>query len=182
MSGTLVTSIRRYRGSPAWRIYTNEKVATGKGDRAFLQRTFQKLMMNFTWWVNRKDRFGNNLFEGGFLGLDNIGVFDRSSPLPSGGCLEQADGTAWMALYCLNMLEMALELAKAEPEFEDIAHKFYEHFIQIASAMDRMGLNDDELYDEEDGFYYDLLRLPDGFASRLKVRSWLAFCRLVPAW
>ena len=159
------------QGLAAWRIYTNERVATGNGDTAFLQRTFQKLMMNFTWWVNRKDRLDNNLFEGGFLGLDNIGVFDRSSPLPSGGSLEQADGTAWMALYCLSMLEMALELAKAEPEFEDIAYKFYEHFIQIASAMDRMGLNDDELYDEGDGFYYDLLRLPDGFTSRLKVRS-----------
>jgi hypothetical protein len=155
----------------AWRVYTNERVATGHADRAFLQRMFQKLMMNFTWWVNRKDALGNNVFEGGFLGLDNIGVFDRSSAIPSGGVLEQADGTSWMALYCLSMLEIALELAKEEPEYEDIAYKFYEHFVQIGAAMDRLGVNVDELYDEEDGFYYDLLRLPSGFASRLKVRS-----------
>jgi len=134
---------------------------------------FQKQMLNFTWWVNRKDALGNNVFEGGFLGLDNIGVFDRSSAIPNGGILEQADGTAWMALYCLNMLEMALELSKEEPEYEEIAYKFYEHFIQIAAAMDRMGINEDELYDEEDGFYYDLLRLPSGHGSRLKVRSLL---------
>jgi len=130
-------------------------------------------MLNFTWWVNRKDALGNNVFQGGFLGLDNIGVFDRSSAIPDGGILEQADGTAWMALYCLNMLEMALELSKEEPEYEEIGYKFYEHFIQIASAMDRMGINEDELYDEEDGFYYDLLRLPSGRSSRLKVRSLL---------
>ena len=115
----------------------------------------------------------DNVFEGGFLGLDNIGVFDRNSPLPDGGILEQADGTAWMALYCLNMLEMALELSKQEQEYEEIAYKFYEHFIEIASAMDRMGINEDELYDEEDGFYYDLLRLPGGHYRRLKVRSLL---------
>src|SRR5215471_6352591 len=155
----------------AWRMYCNEQAATGKGDRPFLARIFQKLLLNFTWWVNRKDALGNNVFEGGFLGLDNIGVFDRSSAIPDGGILEQADGTAWMALYCLNMLEMALELSKEDAEYEEIAYKFYEHFIQIASAMDRMGLNEDELYDEEDGFYYDVLRLPDGNASRLKLRS-----------
>jgi hypothetical protein len=155
----------------AWRIYCNEQAATGKGDRAFLQRIFQKLLLNFTWWVNRKDALGNNIFEGGFLGLDNIGVFDRSSAIPDGGILEQADGTAWMAMYCLNMLEMALELSKEDPEYEEIGYKFYEHFIQIASAMDRMGVNEDELYDEEDGFYYDLLRLPNGHANRLKLRS-----------
>ena len=159
------------QGLAAWRIYCNEEIATGKGDRSFLQRMFQKLMLNFTWWVNRKDALGNNIFEGGFLGLDNIGVFDRSSAIPDGGLLEQADGTAWMALYCLNMLEMALELSKEEPEYEEIGYKFYEHFIQIASAMDRMGANQDELYDEDDGFYYDLLRLPGGEASRLKLRS-----------
>jgi hypothetical protein len=159
------------QGFAAWRIYCNEKASTGKGDRQFLQRMFQKLMLNFTWWVNRKDALGNNVFEGGFLGLDNIGVFDRSSAIPDGGLLEQADGTAWMALYCLNMLEMALELSKEEPDLEEIAYKFYEHFIQIASAMDRIGLNEDELYDEEDGFYYDVLRLPDDRASRLKLRS-----------
>jgi hypothetical protein len=134
---------------------------------------FQKQMLNFTWWVNRKDALGNNVFEGGFLGLDNIGVFDRSSTIPGGGILEQADGTAWMALYCLNMLEMALELSKDEPEYEELGYKFYEHFIQIASAMDRMGVNEDELYDEADGFYYDVLRLPGGHSSRLKVRSLL---------
>jgi hypothetical protein len=155
----------------AWRIYCNEQVATGKGDRPFLARIFQKLLLNFTWWVNRKDALGNNVFEGGFLGLDNIGVFDRSSAIPDGGILEQADGTSWMAMYCLNMLEMALELSREDPEYEEIAYKFYEHFLQIASAMDRMGINEDELYDEEDGFYYDLLRLPSGHAHRLKLRS-----------
>ena len=155
----------------AWRIYVNEKVATGRGDRAFLQRVFQKLLLNFTWWVNRKDTLGNNVFEGGFLGLDNIGVFDRSATIPSGGVLEQADGTAWMALYCLNMLEIALELAQEEAEYEEIAYKFYAHFIDIAAAMDRMGVNQDELYDEEDGFYYDLIRFPNGSASRLKLRT-----------
>jgi hypothetical protein len=161
------------QGLAAWRIYCNEKAATGKGDRPFLQRMFQKQMLNFTWWVNRKDALGNNVFEGGFLGLDNIGVFDRSSAIPGGAILEQADGTAWMALYCLTMLEMALELSKGEPEYEELAYKFYEHFIQIASAMDRMGINEDELYDEADGFYYDVLRLPGGHCSRLKVRSLL---------
>jgi hypothetical protein len=155
----------------AWRIYVNEKVGTGNGDRQFLSRIFQKLLLNFTWWVNRKDGEGNNIFEGGFLGLDNIGVFDRSATIPSGGLLEQADGTAWMALYCLNMLEIALELSQEEHEYEEIAYKFYEHFIQIAAAMDRMGHNQDELYDEDDGFYYDLLRFPNGYATRLKVRS-----------
>ncbi|HEY3615825.1 MAG TPA: glucosidase [Candidatus Sulfotelmatobacter sp.] len=159
------------QGFAAWRIYCNEKAASGKGDRQFLERTFQKQLLNFTWWVNRKDALGNNVFEGGFLGLDNIGVFDRSSTLPNGGILEQADGTAWMAMYCLSMLEMALELSKDDPDYEEIGYKFYEHFIQIASAMDRMGINEDELYDEEDGFYYDLLRLPNGHSTRIKVRS-----------
>jgi len=161
------------QGLAAWRIYCNEVAATGRGDRSFLERIFQKQMLNFTWWVNRKDALGNNVFEGGFLGLDNIGVFDRSSAIPDGGILEQADGTAWMALYCLNMLEMALELSKEEPEYEELGYKFYEHFIQIASAMDRIGENEDELYDETDGFYYDVLRLPSGHSSRLKVRSLL---------
>ena len=161
------------QGLAAWRIYCNEVAATGRGDRSFLERIFQKQMLNFTWWVNRKDALGNNVFEGGFLGLDNIGVFDRSSTIPGGGILEQADGTAWMALYCLNMLEMALELSKEESEYEELGYKFYEHFIQIASAMDRIGINEDELYDESDGFYYDVLRLPNGHSSRLKVRSLL---------
>ena len=136
-----------------------------------LRIAYQKLLMNFTWWVNRKDRNGRNVFEGGFLGLDNIGVFDRSSPLPTGGYLEQADGTAWMALYCQNMLQMSLELALHSPGYEDLAIKFYEHFIWIASAMDRVGEHQDEMWDEEDGFFYDVLRLPDGTATRLKVRS-----------
>ena len=153
------------QGLAAWRLYCNEKAATGVGDRRFLERVFQKQLLNFTWWVNRKDNLGNNVFEGGFLGLDNIGVFDRSSAIPDGGILEQADGTAWMAMYCLGMLEMALELSKEDPEYDEIGYKFYEHFLQIASAMDRMGVN------EEDGFYYDLLRLPDGQSTRMKVRS-----------
>ena len=140
-------------------------------DVEFLKRTFHKLLLNFTWWVNRKDRSGRNVFEGGFLGLDNIGVFDRSRPLPTGGYLEQADGTAWMALFSQNMMEIALELAERDPTYEDIALKFIEHFFWIAAAMDRVGDNKDELWDEQDGFYYDLLRFPDGDACRLKVRS-----------
>ena len=135
----------------------------------FLKSAFNKLLLNFTWWVNRKDRFGKNVFEGGFLGLDNIGVFDRSAPLPTGGNLEQADGTAWMALFSQNMLEIAVELAAHDPSYEEMVFKFVEHFYFIAAAMNRPG--DDGMWDEEDGFYYDLLRLPDGSAQRLKVRS-----------
>ena len=127
--------------------------------------------MNFTWWVNRKDELGNNVFEGGFLGLDNIVVFDRSAPLPTGGTLEQADGTSWMARFCLDMLTIALELALDNPVYEELACKFFEHFIYIASAMDRIGVHNDELWDEEDGFFYDVLRLPRGEATRVKVRS-----------
>ena len=140
-----------------------------KGDLEFLKRSFAKLMLNFSWWVNRKDRFGKNLFEGGFLGLDNIGVFDRSAPLPTGGYLEQADGTAWMALFCQNMAEIAVELAAHDPFYEDMAIKFVEHFLWIAHAMNQVGT--EGMWDEEDGFYYDVLRLPDGSATRLKVRS-----------
>jgi hypothetical protein len=140
-------------------------------DFAFLQSAFQKLLLNFTWWVNRKDPGGRNVFEGGFLGLDNIGVFDRSSPLPTGGYLEQADGTAWMALFSQNMLEMALELGAQDAGYEDMAVKFLEHFLWIAAAMDRIGDNQDELWDETDGFFYDILFFPDGSATRLKVRS-----------
>jgi len=154
-----------------WQIYVIEKYFRGKGDRAFLESMFHKLLMNFTWWVNRKDAFGNNVFEGGFLGLDNIGVFDRSAPLPTGGTLEQADGTSWMAMFCLDMLTIALELALDNPVYEELACKFYEHFIYIAGAMDRIGLNNDELWDEEDGFYYDVLQFPRGDATRIKVRS-----------
>ena len=149
--------------------YRLEKARTGKSDLAWLERSFQKLLLNFTWWVNRKDRLGKNVFEGGFLGLDNISVFDRSAPLPTGGHLEQADGTAWMALFSQNMLELAVELAAADPTYEDMVLKFSEHFCYIASAMNRPG--GDSMWDEEDGFYYDLLRLPDGTAQRLKVRS-----------
>ncbi len=152
-------------------IYYLEKERQGKGDITFLKLAFQKLLLNFTWWVNRKDPSGKNVFEGGFLGLDNIGVFDRSAPLPTGGFLEQADGTAWMALFSQNMLELALELAEHDPMYEDMALKFIEHFMWIASAMDRIGDNQDEMWDERDGFFYDLLRLPDGSAQRLKVRS-----------
>jgi Glycosyl hydrolase family 63 C-terminal domain len=154
-----------------WRVYKIEQKMYGRSDRQFLERVFQKLLLNFTWWVNRKDIGGNNVFEGGFLGLDNIGVFDRSAPLPTGGHLEQSDGTSWMAMYCLNLLTIALELAIENPVYEDIATKFFEHFIYIAAAMDRMGNNNDELWDDADGFFYDVLQSPDGSATRLKIRS-----------
>jgi hypothetical protein len=146
----------------------------GEGDRSdleYLKSAFQKLLLNFTWWVNRKDPGGRNVFEGGFLGLDNIGVFDRSAPLPTGGYLEQADGTAWMALFSQNMLELATEIAQHDPTYHDMVLKFLQHFLWIAAAMDRIGNNQDELWDEEDGFFYDVLRLPNGSAQRLKVRS-----------
>ena len=137
----------------------------------FLKSAFQKLLMNFTWWVNRKDDHGNNIFEGGFLGLDNIGVFDRSSPLPTGGFMEQADGTAWMAFYSQTMLELALELCKYDDSYEGMAIKFAEHFLLIAGSIDRPGVNEDELWDEEEGFFFDLLRMPNGSTTRIKLRS-----------
>jgi len=143
----------------------------GREDIKFLERSFQGLMLNFNWWVNRKDPQGRNVFAGGFLGLDNIGVFDRSAPLPTGGTLEQADGTAWMAFYCQCMIEMALVLADHDPQYEEHAFRFLQHFLWIAYAMDRIGEHHDEMWDEQDGFYYDVLRLPDGSATRLKVRS-----------
>ncbi len=143
----------------------------GRADMRFLERAFQGLMLNFNWWVNRKDPSGRNVFAGGFLGLDNIGVFDRSADLPTGGSLEQADGTAWMAFYCQCMLEMALILCEYDRMYEEIAFKFVQHFMWISYAMDRIGEHHDEMWDEEDGFYYDLLRLPNGEATRLKVRS-----------
>jgi hypothetical protein len=149
--------------------YRIEKARRGEGDLDWLESSFQKLLLNFTWWVNRKDRFGRNAFEGGFLGLDNIGVFDRSSPLPTGGYLEQADGTAWMALFCQNMLEIAVQLALERPSYLPMVRKFIEHFLWIASSMMRAG--DAGMWDEEDGFFYDVLRLPDGWSQRLKVRS-----------
>jgi hypothetical protein len=150
--------------------YRLEKAQKGKGDVEWLERCFHKLLLNFTWWVNRKDRFGNNVFEGGFLGLDNIGVFDRSAPLPTGGHLEQADGTAWMALFCQNMLEICGELALERPAYGDMALKFVEHYFWIAASMINAG-GEVGMWDEEDGFFYDVLRLPSGNATRLKVRS-----------
>lgn len=158
--------------------YRLEKAQKGVGDIEWLKSCFQKLLLNFTWWVNQKDRNGNNVFEGGFLGLDNIGVFDRSAPLPTGGYLEQADGTAWMALFCQNMLEIAAELALTDADYADMTLKFVEHFFWIASSMAKLG-DDTGMWDEEDGFFYDVLRLPDGRAERLKVRSMvglLPFC------
>ena len=150
-------------------LFRMEQLQRGHGDVEFLKRVFGKLLGNFTWWVNRKDRLGKNVFDGGFLGLDNIGVFDRSAPLPTGGYLEQADGTAWMALFCQNMLEIGVQIASEDPSYEDLAAKFVDHFLWIAKAMNHVG--DDGMWDEEDGFYYDVLRLPDGRAGRLKVRS-----------
>ena len=150
--------------------YRLEESRRGQGDLEWLERSFHKLMLNFTWWVNRKDRSGSNVFEGGFLGLDNIGVFNRSSPLPTGGYLEQADGTAWMALFCQNMLEIASTLAMEKPAYTDMCLKFIEHYLWIASSMIHAG-DDVGMWDEEDGFFYDVLRLPDGRAERLKVRS-----------
>jgi hypothetical protein len=150
-------------------LYRREQAQRGEGDLDFLKRSFGKLLANFTWWVNRKDRFGKNVFEGGFLGLDNIGAFDRSKPLPTGGHIEQADGTAWMAFFSQNMLELAVEIAAHDSSFEGIAAKFIDHVLWIGHAISKMG--PDGLWDEEDGFYYDVLRLPDGTATRLKVRS-----------
>jgi len=150
-------------------LHFTEQSMHGETDVDFLKTTFNKLLLNFTWWINRKDRFGKNVFEGGFLGLDNIGVFDRSAPLPTGGHLEQADGMAWMALFSQNMLELAGELSAHDPSYEGLVIKFIEHFYYIASAMNAPG--EDGMWDEDDGFYYDLLRMPDGSATRLKVRS-----------
>jgi hypothetical protein len=155
----------------AWRVYKVEKKRRGKGDRRFLERIFQKLLLNFTWWVNRKDADGRNVFQGGFLGLDNIGVFDRSAPLPTGGYIEQSDATSWMGMYCLNMLAIALELARENPAYEDVASKFFEHFVYICRAMNDIGGEGIELWDAKDGFYYDVLHLPEGHAFPLKVRS-----------
>jgi len=156
-----------------------EQANGGKLDLDFLKSAFHKLLLNFTWWVNRKDRFGKNVFEGGFLGLDNIGIFDRSAPLPTGGYLEQADGTAWMALFCQNMIEIAIELATHDRIYEELGAKFVDHFFWIAAAMNRPG--EEGMWDEEDGFYYDVLRLPDGSARRLKVRSMVGLLPLCAA-
>ncbi len=155
----------------AWRVYKIDKKRSGVGDRQFLQRVFHKLLLNFTWWVNRKDAEGMNIFQGGFLGLDNIGLFDRSSPLPTGGYLEQSDGTSWMAMYTLNLLAIALELARDDTSYEDVASKFWEHFIYIAHAMSHRGDDHVGLWDEADGFFYDVLRMPGGEHVPLKIRS-----------
>jgi hypothetical protein len=154
-----------------WRVYKIEQKMYGRPDRQFLERVFQKLLLNFTWWVNRKDVEGRNVFQGGFLGLDNIGVFDRSAELPTSGHIDQSDGTSWMGMYCLNMLTIALELAKTNPVYEDIATKFFEHFLYIANAMNHIGDIDAALWNEEDGFYYDVLHLPNEKHLTLKVRS-----------
>ncbi|MGF1991636.1 MAG: MGH1-like glycoside hydrolase domain-containing protein [Nostoc sp. ZfuVER08] len=153
-----------------WRIYQIEQKIYGRTDRQFLERVFQKLMLNFTWWVNRKDAKGNNVFQGGFLGLDNIGVFDRSAELPTGGHIDQSDGTSWMGMYCLNMLAIALELAKTNPVYEDIATKFFEHFLYIADAMNKIGEMEVSLWNKSDSFYYDVLHLNEQQIT-LKVRS-----------
>ena len=155
----------------AWRVYEIDREISGSADRAFLERVFHKLMLNFTWWVNRKDVEGRNVFQGGFLGLDNIGVFDRSSELPTGGHIDQADGTAWMAMYSLNLMRIALELAQDNPVYQDIATKFFEHFLYIAAAMKDFGGQEIDLWDEADEFFYDVLHLPDGAARPLRVRS-----------
>jgi len=156
----------------ALRVYQIDRKFTGKGDLLFLERVFQKLLLNFTWWVNRKDAEGNNIFQGGFLGLDNIGVFDRNLPLPGGSFIEQSDGTSWMAMYCLNLLKIAIELAHHNPAYEDIASKFFEHFLYISDAMrTKMGDTDEALWDDEDGFFYDQLHFSDGRHERLKIRS-----------
>ena len=162
-------------------VYSIEKDLTGKGDLRWLERSFQKLLLNFTWWVNRKDPSGRNVFEGGFLGLDNIGIFDRSSPLPTGGTLEQADGTAWMAFFSQTMLQISVELAQVDKVYEDQASRFVEHFLRIAGAMDRIGNCADEMWDETEGFFYDLLRYPNGEAVRLKVRSMVGLLPLCAA-
>jgi hypothetical protein len=155
----------------AWRVYKIEKRIRGVADRAFLEKVFQKLLLNFTWWVNRKDAAGRNVFQGGFLGLDNIGIFDRSAPLPTGGHIEQSDGTGWMGMYSLNMMTIAIELARENPTYQDLASKFFEHFVHIAHAMTDLGGLGFALWDEADGFFYDVLCLPDGSHQTLKVRS-----------
>ena len=152
-----------------WRVYTIDRRLHGKGDLAFLESAFHKLLLNFTWWVNREDSEGNNIFGGGFLGLDNIGVFDRSKPLPGGGVIEQSDGTSWMAMFCLSMLRIALELAENDPVYEDISSKFFEHFLYIAHAMNQVG--NGALWDEEQGFFFDVVKLPGGQSLPVEVRS-----------
>ncbi|MBE7171345.1 MAG: glucosidase [Williamsia sp.] len=165
----------------AWHVYKLDKAAHGKADGSFLQEVFQKLLLNFTWWVNRKDSEGNNIFEGGFLGLDNIGIFNRSAPVPGGGHLEQADGSSWMAMYALNMMQIAMELSLHNPVYESMAIKFSEHFLFIAGSITHMGEDFVGLWDEKDGFYYDLLRKPGGDWDRLRLRSLVGLIPLYAA-
>jgi hypothetical protein len=155
----------------ALQVYRIEKKKSGTGDIVFLKRVFHKLLLNFTWWVNRKDAEGLNIFQGGFLGLDNIGIFDRSKPLPTGGYLEQSDGTSWMAMYTLNLLGIALELASQDDAYEDVASKFWEHFLYISNAMNHRGQDGIGLWDDKDGFFYDVLHLPDGQRKPIRVHS-----------
>ena len=163
----------------AWRVYQIERKRSGKGDRAFLETVFHKMLIAFTWWVNRKDSEGNNIFQGGFLGLDNIGVFDRNATFPDGSRLEQSDGTSWMGMFCLNMLRIALELARENPVYEDIATKFFEHFLGIAAAMNNLGGKGIGLWDEEDEFYYDVLHTPGARYMRVRVRSLIGLMPLL---
>ncbi len=158
-------------GWAAWRVYKIDQKIQGRGDRRFLEEVFHKLLLNFTWWVNKKDYNGNNIFQGGFLGMDNIGVFDRSNQLPTGGFIEQSDGTSWMAMFTLNMLRMSLELAKENPTYQSLATKFFEHFLYIAGAMTNVGNEGINLWDEEDEFYYDVLHTPDNHRFKMKIRS-----------
>jgi hypothetical protein len=155
----------------AWRVYQIERTRSGRGDRAFLERVFHKLLLNFTWWVNRKDASGLNIFQGGFLGLDNIGVFDRGAMLPGGGAMEQSDATSWMGMYCLNLMTIALELARDNPVYEDVASKFLEHFVYIARAMNNIAGQGIKLWDETDGFYYDVVHPRQGRPFPLRVRT-----------
>lgn len=163
----------------ALRVYRIEEKRSGKPDISFLSRVFHKLLLNFTWWVNRKDASGDNIFEGGFLGLDNIGIFDRSAPLPTGGHMEQADGTGWMAMYTLNLLAIALELAEHDPSYEDVASKFWEHFLYIANAINHLGEGSIGMWDEQDGFFYDILHLPHGGSVPMRVRSMVGLIPLL---
>jgi len=165
-----------------WKVYQQDKAQNGgNGDTYFLERIFHKLMLNFTWWVNRKDAQGNNIFEGGFLGLDNIGVFDRNAQLRAGETLEQSDGTSWMATYSLNLLRIAAELAVTNTAYRDIASKFFEHFIYIAGAISNFGSNKDGLWDDADGFFYDQLHMPDGTVEKMRVRSMVGLIPLFAA-
>jgi hypothetical protein len=158
-------------GWATWRVYKIDKNIQGKSDYRFLEEVFQKLLLNFTWWVNKKDYNGNNIFQGGFLGMDNIGVFDRSAHLPTGGFIEQSDGTSWMAMYTLNMLRMSIELAKHNTVYQSLATKFFEHFLYIAGAMANVGNQGIDLWDDEDKFFYDVLHTPDDRRIKMKVRS-----------